>query len=293
MAPMVGGVGAVSALLAARATAFPDMTGQMCDADGEMIWGKSPEGEDQYSLCYAPSTREGQLGPSGGHLQCDTGSYFMVEVPRFCCKNPRMEVAGERVEAKGPICGDLLAQFEPESQEIKFVRGPATTATAGQLEKLVDSGFGNKTPSRIAFEAMKQSGDWRPIINSRCNGVWGTLVKWTHSDPPDRAEMCNTGTPPVRGPGYSSWACDGSYTVEAQLHCCSVKGRMHCVKGFVDNTAKKTEQCNCLGIGGPKEEAPMAGVKKAAWSLAAAAPGAPPRGRRRHGASGRAGRRFL
>lgn len=228
-----------------------DEGGQMCNAGGELLWGKTPDGVDTYSLCYAPSMRTDRLGPSSGHQQCDLGSYFMVEAPKFCCRRPRIDMDGKLVKATSKVCGDLLAEFDPETQRFKVVRGPTTTGSAAQLEQMGKSGLQNMTPLPEALQTMKDACSWKPVLNAKCQGSQGTLLKWSCSNPPGRAEMCKTGTPPVQGQGYSSWDCDGADIVENRFHCCTVGGKTHCVRGFVDATA--VESCRCPGIGGPKE----------------------------------------
>merc|ERR1740123_3019224 len=95
--------------------------------------------------------------------------------------------------------------------------------------------------------AAEDTGQWQPSRNARCHGQKGTLVKWTHSKPAGRAEMCKSGTPPVQGPGYDSWECDGVSTVEHRLHCCTVLGKLHCAKSLADGTAATACACSTMG----------------------------------------------
>lgn len=224
---------------------------QICDPEGEMFWSQSGDqgSQEHHHLCYGPSLRQGRLGPSLGRDQCDVGSYFMVEAPRFCARNARIDVRGTQVKAKGQVCGDLLAEFEPESQRLRLVRGPAVTGSAAQLDQLRASRWRVGAPSPLALEAMKEAGDWKPALNAKCRGFLGTLLKWTHSKPAGRAELCKPGTPPVQGPGYASWETDGFSTEEHRLHCCTVQGQLRCVKRL--SAARPTELCKCPGIGGP------------------------------------------
>lgn len=231
--------------------AFLD-AGKTCPADGEMLWGKSTDDVDHYSLCYAPTMKAGNPGPSGGMLQCDENSYFMVEAPQFCCKNPRIEMGGKRIETKAEVCGDLLAEFNQGSQKLRLKRGPTSTGSSDQMAELDANSLGDDMPSPIAYWQAQQGNDWRPLNGARCRGRSGTMIAWTQSNPPGRAEMCPTGTPPVRGQGYASWACDGSYTKEKVYHCCKVKGRLHCVRNFSEQP-EGVGACHCLGIGGLKQ----------------------------------------
>lgn len=208
-----------------------------------MVWEKAPDGSDVYSLCYAPSLRAGSFGVSSGRMQCDAGSYFMVEAPKFCCRHARIEVAGKRTDARGEVCGDVLAEFDHEHQKIRYVRGPTTTGSSEQLTELGSNGLGDGIPSHIAFQALKEGSSWADVASTKCQGRSGTLISWLHSVPPNRAELCPTGTTPVQGAGYWSWACDGMYTTESLLHCCKVKGKLRCVHRLSEN--ERFSQCNC------------------------------------------------
>mmetsp|Transcript_45020 Transcript_45020/g.90884 ORF Transcript_45020/g.90884 Transcript_45020/m.90884 type:complete len:294 (+) Transcript_45020:142-1023(+) len=253
--PPIGG--AAPSALPDILTAFSE-TSSTCSPEGEMLWEKTSDGRDIYSLCYAPSLREGSLGPTGGHQQCDAGSYFTVEAPRFCCRRPRIDIAGHQEQAKGQVCGDLMAEFEQEGQRLRVVRGPTSSASQQQLAELSTSGLGSAAPSPLAFHAMKDVGKWRQVGHRRCGGRSGTLIAWRHSDPPGRAELCPTGTAPVHGYGFASWACDGVYTQERYIHCCKVKGHLHCVNNLGEHRA--WSQCNCKGPRGGQEtgDAPVA-----------------------------------
>lgn len=228
---------------------------EMCDADGEMLLSTTPEGAEVHELCYAPgapSREDGFFGPGGAHQKCDAHSYFMVDMPRFCCKSPRIEIGDKSFKAKSKVCGDVMAEFEPDTQEIKTIRGPSTTATTAQLDMLASSGYSKEMPSVFAMEALESAGMPKPVTHFRCQGTSGTLVRWTHSEPPDKAEMCNTGSPPVRGAGYSSWFCDDSAVEEHMLHCCTVRGHIQCVKALVNVQGGDT--CKCRGYTDPKLE---------------------------------------
>merc|ERR1719238_1264313 len=76
----------------------PNSSGGVCSPDGEMLWQKSVDGkQNRYYLCYAPATRNGGQGPTGGSLACEPYSYVSVEGPRFCCRNPRITMNGEKM----------------------------------------------------------------------------------------------------------------------------------------------------------------------------------------------------
>lgn len=212
-----------------------------------MLWSKSSDHKTiNYALCYAPSLSAGHPGPSGGHLQCDEDSYFLVEAPRFCCRNARITLDGKKVEAKGEVCGDLLAKFQPEEQTWELEGGPTSTGTPEQLETLQVSAINENTPSPLAFEAMKNAYKWSPILGDVCKGHDGTLINWTHSDPPDRAELCPTGSSPVHGKLHNSWSCDGKYTKQVHLHCCTVNGKLRCVHNLVETPPPS--ECHCMGM---------------------------------------------
>merc|ERR1719356_1498874 len=155
----------------------------------------------------------------------------MVEAPKFCCKKPRIELRGEgkKGNAVNEVCGHVV-------------------------------------PSPLAFDAVKKTDIWKPLLNVKCKGVDGMAVRWLHSTPPGRAELCPPGTTPVGGAGYASWACDGLTTKEAQLHCCNVKGRMVCVRRFTDATSGNA--CDCSSGGIPRSEPPRAGAKPPAEAAA-------------------------
>eukprot|EP00439_Symbiodinium_sp_Y106_P086715 s236_g35.t1 len=155
------------------------------------------------------------LGPTGGHLQCDAGTYFFTESPKFCCNNPRIDLNGSTVLAKklgcskkSQLCGDILANFNENSQQIKFVRGPAANATQEQLDVLATAGRGDM------------------------------------EDESQKAELCPTGTVPVQGRGYMSFACDGHVIKERRYHCCNVNGQLHCSPSLVDATSMDPP-CDC------------------------------------------------
>lgn len=118
------------------------------------------------------------------------------------------------------------------------------------MESLANNGLGALVPSPIALEAAKNK-DWKPVNSGRCSGSDGTLIQWMGSN---RAEFCPTGSTPVQGPGWSSFACDDSYTKEATLHCCNVAGKLRCVNRFKDMTEAPANNCQCHQVGGNKEE---------------------------------------
>lgn len=228
-----------------------EFTFAQCDPQGDMLLNQDLDGHEVYSVCYFPSLKEGRLGPSSGHSQCDEGSYFMVEAPRFCCRNARIELGGQRIKAKGEVCGDVLGEFHPEMQQFRVTRGPAATGSSTQLRQAAKDGFASSLPSPVGMQALSAGSEWQPVGGAMCKGRMGTLVRWTHSDPAGKAEMCNAGSPPVRGQGYSSWACDDSYIKESRKYCCTVKGHTHCVGTFTDMRPGPT--CNCPEIGGPSD----------------------------------------
>jgi len=223
----------------------PNSSGGVCAPEGEMIWQKSADGkQSKYSLCYAPATRHGGQGPTGGSLNCDANSYVTVEGPRFCCRNPRININGEKMQAKVEVCGDVQADFDAAAQKIRYVRGPSFDGTPELQNALEDSSMGTNLPSPIGTQAMKDGSEWKLLLGQRCKGRDGTLISW----PSGRAEMCPTGSQPVHGAGYASWQCDGTYKKEHRLHCCSVKGKMKCVPNLVDQASAM--KCNCPGVGG-------------------------------------------
>merc|ERR1719506_433928 len=224
-------------------------SGGMCSAEGDMIWQKTPDGrQSKYSLCYAPADRNSGTGPTGGGLQCDANSYISLEAPRFCCRNPRILIEGEKLRAQTEVCGDVQAEFDPNAQKIRYVRGPSSDGTPELQEKLEASSVGTTLPSPIGIQAMREESDWKLILSERCKGRDGTLIQW----PSGRVEMCPAGTQPVHGRDYLSWQCDGAYKTERRLHCCMVKGKMKCVPHLVDQGASM--KCNCPGVGGSGEE---------------------------------------
>jgi len=228
-------------------------------------------GDDVFSMCYAPSLESASPGPTGGHLTCDKATKFSVEVPQFCCKKPRIEnesTNDKKLFATAETCGDTLAAFNSTTQQLKFERGPASTATFEELSELQDGGFGNKAPSPVALKAIREGKEWKPVIHTTCSGRLGTLIKWK-DDPDGKAEFCPTGTPPVRGEGYASWFCDGAYTQENRIHCCKVNGRLRCVNHLVDRST--AAGCKCKGVGGAPEQPESVLPTESAmpWALAA------------------------
>lgn len=174
-------------------------------------------------------------------MQCDKDSFVIVETPSFCCKNPRIQIGGEIKKAKAPrVCGDLKAEFDQGNQKIRYVRGPATTAGPQQLDNLLSAGLGKMVPSPIAMQALRDSKEWSLIAGTKCKGRDGTLLEWTGTG---RVELCPTGTTPVGGEGYSSWQCDEGYKEEVRLFCCSVKGRVKCVRKLNDKSAELGCRC--------------------------------------------------
>lgn len=213
-----------------------------CDPEGEMLWEKGLDGSDNYSMCYAPAMVGGNLGPTGGRLQCDRNSFFFVEAPKFCCKNPRLDLDGTTVKGKGQVCGDILATFNSDAQLLKFERGPGKTATQEELDELWAHGGGDSVPSTIGLNAVKAHGeDWQNVLKTKCKGDRGTLIKWKRGN---KAEFCPTGTTPILGHGYMSFSCDGFAINEAQMHCCKINGKLHCAKTLYDANALKGS-CNC------------------------------------------------
>lgn len=199
-------------------------------------------------MCYAPALVGGGLGPTGGHLQCDAGTYFFTESPKFCCNNPRIDLNGSTVLAKkSQLCGDILANFNENSQQIKFVRGPAANATQEQLDVLAAAGRGDMVPTAVGFKAVKKDEEWQRVTQAICRGDRATLITWTHDgkeDESQKAELCPTGTVPVQGRGYMSFACDGHVIKERRYHCCNVNGQLHCSPSLVDATSMDPP-CDC------------------------------------------------
>lgn len=242
-----------------EATVPPDATGGPCAPEGDMLWQKSPDGkQSQYKLCYAPAFRRGQ-GPTGGSLTCDANSYVMLEGPRFCCRHPRIALNGQKLKAEVEVCGDMLAEFDPAGQKLRYVKGPSSNATPELRDALQMASLGSNVPSPVGMQALDNNVEWKLLLGQKCKGRDGTLIQW----PSGRAEMCPTGTTPVHGPGYMSWQCDASYKKKQTFHCCSVKGTMKCVPNLVDQAANMG--CFCPGVGGgawsdePEEGADAAG----------------------------------
>eukprot|EP00434_Breviolum_minutum_P006605 symbB.v1.2.005831.t2/scaffold343.1/size224757/8 len=200
-----------------------------------MLWSKGSDGSDNFSMCYAPALVGGGFGPSGGHLQCDAGSYFFTESPKFCCTNPRVDINGTTVFAKKKeLCGDTLANFNEDSQQIKFLRGPQANAKQEDLDDLAAAGRGDTDE------------DWERVNQAVCRGDRGTLVTWTNTKEGEKthAELCPTGTVPVQGRGYMSFQCDGHVIKERRYYCCKVNGLLQCSSNLVDTTAMNPN-CNC------------------------------------------------
>jgi len=223
---------------------------KMCGAEGQMIWTKDKDGVSHHSVCYAPSMIGEQWGPAGSSKRCDDGTYFMLQLPRYCCKHPRLHAHGHRYEAANPVCGDLAAEFDPETQKVRVIGGPESTGTPQDFEAVANAGLGKFSLSPLAFHARSTGSRWMDSSKTTCTGAEGVLVKWRGDS--QRAELCNPGSPPVRGNGYSSWACEGSYTEERRFHCCRIDGQMDCVPDFSDETARSG--CDCDGVGGPRDE---------------------------------------
>jgi len=218
-----------------------------CSPDGNMLWSKGSDGSDNFSMCYAPALVGGGFGPSGGHLQCDAGSYFFTESPKFCCTNPRVDINGTTVFAKKKeLCGDTLANFNEDSQQIKFLRGPQANAKQEDLDDLAAAGRGDTVPSVVGFKAIKKDEDWERVNQAVCRGDRGTLVTWTNTKEGEKthAELCPTGTVPVQGRGYMSFQCDGHVIKERRYYCCKVNGLLQCSSNLVDTTAMNPN-CNC------------------------------------------------
>lgn len=231
-----------------------------CDPEGEMLWDKNLDGSDSFSMCYAPSLVGGNLGPTGGRLQCDRNSFFFVEAPKFCCKNPRLDLNGKTVKGKGKVCGDVLATFDSDAQLLKFERGPAKSATQEQLDELWGNGGGDSVPSTIGLNAVKDGEDWQNVLKVKCKGDRGTLIKWKRGN---KAEFCPTGTTPILGHGYMSFSCDGFATDEAKMYCCKVNGELHCARSLYDANPLKTS-CECQQNSFAKPSAQPAEDKAAA-----------------------------
>jgi len=225
--------------------------GRSCSAEGDMLWSKTDQGDDQYDLCYAPSLQRGNSGPSASWIRCDVGTYFTAETPRFCCKNPRVEINGKRM-AHGEVCGDLLSEFDPDNQKLRITEGPSSTGTPEQLADLNANGLGDSSPSPISMNAMKEKGQWKNVNGAKCSGKLGQMIAWTRGEPPGRAELCMPGSKPVHGSGSSSWSCDGYSLKPSELYCCKVRGNLKCVPHFVEYAGNPAGPCKCPGIGGPK-----------------------------------------
>eukprot|EP00931_Biecheleriopsis_adriatica_P103099 TRINITY_DN77985_c0_g1_i1.p1 TRINITY_DN77985_c0_g1~~TRINITY_DN77985_c0_g1_i1.p1 ORF type:complete len:283 (+),score=68.98 TRINITY_DN77985_c0_g1_i1:117-965(+) len=236
-----------------------------CSENGDLLWSKGADGSDHFSMCYAPSLFGGGLGPTGGHQQCDAGSYFFTESPKFCCKNPRLDIGGTTVLGKkDTLCGDVWADFDEDTQMIKFIAGPRSTAKKEQLQELWGAGLGDMVPSPVGFKAVKEGEEAQPVIQAVCRGDRATLVVWKRppgSDKGSKAELCPTGTPPVQGQSYMSFSCDGYVTQERRYHCCKVNGRLKCSARLVDTTSMEPP-CNCKQneLGQPKAEAKASGA---------------------------------
>eukprot|EP00440_Ansanella_granifera_P060925 gb/GFBE01066040.1/.p1 GENE.gb/GFBE01066040.1/~~gb/GFBE01066040.1/.p1 ORF type:complete len:288 (+),score=46.45 gb/GFBE01066040.1/:1-864(+) len=265
-----------------------------CSPEGDMLWSKGLDGSDHFSMCYAPATFGGGLGPTGGHMQCDAGSYFVEETPMFCCKKPRVDMNGTTVPAKGDeLCVDTLAKFDEDSQEIKFTRGPQTTATKAQQDLLWSSGLGDTIPSPIGLKAVRPlAEDWHQVNKEACRGDLGTLINWkAKPGQPGRTELCPAGTPPVSGRGYMSFSCDGYAIKEERWHCCTVNGHLRCGRRLVD-TSSMEKPCNCNqnelaeskkealangATGATVAESSTLGLALPPWALAGARRGRRPR----------------
>lgn len=220
-----------------------------CSASGDMIWSKDELGDDKFAMCYAPSLVEESPGPTSGHFECDKGTKFTADVPKFCCHNPRMQNAMtgmNRVTADNEVCGDMLAEFDNENQRIRFTGGPSGSFTYADLAKLQDAGYGEIAPSPLALKAMHDGWNWKNASRSVCLGKSGTMIR----DGKDY-EFCPTGTQPMKGPEYASWLCDGLYTHQSKLHCCSLKGQTRCVKNFVDRSG--VDECHVNAFGDKAE----------------------------------------
>lgn len=202
-------------------------------------------------------------------MKCDPGTYVSLEAPKFCCRHPRMQIesTGEKAYPKAELCGDLLAEFDPSDQKIRWKRGPDSDATPENFAHLQAAGMGAKLPSAVTFEAMKEGHEWKLLLGSKCKGRDGTLIVW----PTGRAEFCPSGSTPVHGDGYMSWQCDGMYKKEESIFCCKVNGLEKCVPNMVDQAASLT--CNCPGVGGASQDSdedPKKGeVKKGSLSALA------------------------
>ncbi|CAE7308174.1 unnamed protein product, partial [Symbiodinium sp. CCMP2456] len=147
---------------------------------------------------------------------------------------------------KSQLCGDILANFNENSQQIKFVRGPAANATQEQLDVLATAGRGDMVPTAVGFKAVKKDEEWQRVTQAICRGDRATLITWTHDgkDESQKAELCPTGTVPVQGRGYMSFACDGHVIKERRYHCCNVNGQLHCSPSLVDATSMDPP-CDC------------------------------------------------
>lgn len=259
----------------ALTAAFGDgAASRVCSPEGEIVWEKGgPDcATDLYKLCHAPALVRGGKGASGEYKRCDKDSYFMVDAPRFCCKNPRLDIAGSTQKPKKrEVCGDLLADYDPEEREWRVIRGPSSTGTPQQLAQLQKAGLGDAVPSPLALKATQYGKSWRPIRADLCQGARGTIIAWTNSDPPGKTEFCPSGTAPVRGKGWASWYCDGFFGRQEKMHCCTVDGKLRCVPHFEDETNSSTLRCSvCEGLGNVEAKRDVAkSLKQSSASWAA------------------------
>lgn len=270
----------------------------MCSSAGQMVWSKDKDGISHYGICYAPSAIGAQIGPTSIGEKCVENSYFVLETNQYCCKNPRIYIKGQRFSAHHPVCGDTMAEFDSETQKIRVTNTASTSGTAAQVNAVTGAGLGNLDFSPLTL--LTKKNEWKEVGKVTCVGQAGMLVKMIGTD---RAEMCAPGTPPIRGPGYQSWMCDGTYIKPHRYHCCKLQdGTVHCVPKFSDQTARAA--CMCTGALAPDEAPDLhaassaageATVAHASLDLVAAtfAALAPPRAAARRRCSRRQGRSFL
>lgn len=213
----------------------------VCRSTGEMLWNKFPSANgdiDRYTMCYAPGSRSDELGV--GHVTCDDDTYFAIRHPKFCCRNPRLDLKGRTFKAADDLCADVKAEYDDKEMRFRYIQGSEGSAPN---KKIKDVRI--KRMLRAA-DRQREPGfkDWRQVApNQFCAGNDGTLITF----PDGRAELCPTGSNPVRGPHHRGWACDGSYEIQSTDHCCMANGRVRCANDLVDSSGAAL--CNCPSPG--------------------------------------------
>merc|ERR1712224_461209 len=208
---------------------------------GEMLWNKFPSGQgdvDRYTMCYAPGSRGDELGI--GHVTCDDDTYFAIRHPKFCCRHPRIDIGGRTHRSKDDLCGDIKAQYDDKEMRFKYIDGSEGSAPNKSIKDVRI-----KQILRAADKANQPSfRRWRQIApNQFCEGNDGTLIVF----PDGKAELCPTGSNPVRGPYHRGWSCDGSYEIQSTDHCCLANGSVRCANDLVN--ASGSAMCNCPSPG--------------------------------------------